>query len=39
MEPSEFTEMLLDAKKKRSLSFVDLGKVVERNEVWIAAVF
>ena len=39
MEPSEFTEMLLDAKKKRSLSFADLGKVVERNEVWIAAVF
>ena len=39
MERFEITEMLLAAKKKKSLSFADLGKVVERNEVWIAAVF
>ena len=39
MELFEITEMLLAAKKKKLLSFADLGKVVERNEVWIAAVF
>lgn len=39
MEISETTEKLLAAKKKKSLSFADLGKVVERNEVWVAAVF
>jgi len=39
MEQTKITEMLLAAKKKKSLSFADLGKVVERNEVWIAAVF
>ena len=39
MELFEIAEMLLAAKKKKSLSFADLGKVVERNEVWIAAVF
>ncbi|MDH3573467.1 MAG: cyanase [Desulfobacteraceae bacterium] len=39
MEQTKITEMLLAAKKKKSLSFADLGKVVERNEVWIAALF
>jgi len=39
MELTKITEMLLAAKKKKSLSFADLGKVVERNEVWVAAVF
>ncbi len=39
MERFEITEMLLAAKKKKSLSFADLGKVVDRNEVWISAVF
>ena len=39
MEQTKITEMLLAGKKKKSLSFADLGKVVERNEVWIAAVF
>lgn len=39
MELTKITDMLLAAKKKKSLSFADLGKVVERNEVWIAAVF
>jgi cyanate lyase len=28
------TEVMLAAKKKKSLSFSDLGKVVKRNEVW-----
>ncbi|MDH3356227.1 MAG: cyanase [Desulfobacteraceae bacterium] len=39
MEQTKITEMLLAAKKKKSLSFADLGKVVERKEVWIAALF
>jgi len=39
MEQTKITELLLAAKKKKSLSFADLGKVVERNEVWIAALF
>ena len=39
MEQLGITEIILAAKKKKSLSFSDLGKVVKRNEVWIAAVF
>lgn len=39
MEQFGITEIILAAKKKKSLSFSDLGKVVKRNEVWIAAVF
>jgi cyanate lyase len=39
MELSEITKRLLAAKKEKSLSFADLGTVVERDEVWIAAVF
>jgi cyanate lyase len=33
------TETLLAAKKKKGLSFADLEKVIERDEVWIAALF
>ncbi len=33
------TEKLLAAKKKKGLSFSDLEKVVNRDEVWIAALF
>jgi cyanate lyase len=39
MELSEITKKLLTAKKEKSLSFADLGTVVGRDEVWIAAVF
>ena len=39
MELSEITKKLLAAKKKKLLSFADLETVVERDEVWIAAVF
>lgn len=35
----EITEKLLAAKKAKGLSFVDLEKILERDEVWIAAVF
>ena len=33
------SEKLFTAKKKNGLSFADLGKVVHRDEVWIAALF
>ncbi|NOY39013.1 MAG: cyanase [Nitrospirae bacterium] len=39
MEPEELTKKLLAAKKEKGLSFSSLGKVVGRDEVWIAAVF
>jgi cyanate lyase len=39
MELSEVTESLLAAKNAKGLSFTDLEKVLERDEVWIAAVF
>ncbi len=38
MEPSEITKEILGAKKEKGLSFADLGQVVGRDEVWIAAV-
>lgn len=39
MSTSEITEKLLAAKKEKRLSFADLEKVLNRDEVWIAAVF
>ncbi len=36
---SEITEKLLSAKKEKGLSFADLEKVLDRDEVWIAALF
>jgi cyanate lyase len=38
MELSEISKSLLTAKKAKGLSFTDLEKVLERDEVWIAAV-
>jgi cyanate lyase len=35
----DITEMLLAAKKKAGLSFADLGGLVGRDEVWVAALF
>lgn len=32
-------EKLFAAKKKQGLSFSDLGKVIDRDEVWIASLF
>ena len=39
MELSEITKKLLDAKKEKGMSFVDLGKIIGRDEVWVATVF
>jgi len=39
MTGSIVTEKLLAAKKKKGLSFADLEKVVDHDEVWIAALF
>jgi cyanate lyase len=33
------SEKLLAAKKKKGLSFADLEKILDRDEVWIAALF
>jgi len=35
----EITEKLLLAKKKKGLSFADLGRLIDRDEVWVAALF
>ncbi|HYA43211.1 MAG TPA: cyanase [Syntrophobacteraceae bacterium] len=35
----KITETLFSAKKEKGLSFADLGKVLGRDEVWIAALF
>ena len=37
MEPQELTEILMEAKKAKGLSFEDLGRIVGKSEVWIAA--
>jgi cyanate lyase len=39
MAGSMVTEKLLAAKKKKGLSFADLEKVIDHDEVWIAALF
>jgi cyanate lyase len=39
MTASVMTEKLLAAKKAKGLTFADLEKIVDRDEVWIAAVF
>ncbi len=38
MSPSEITETILAAKSEKGLSFADLGALIGRNEVWVAAV-
>lgn len=37
MEITEFTEVLLDTKDDKGLSFEDLGKLIGKSEVWIAS--
>ncbi len=39
MEQSRCTELLLGAKDERGLSFADLGALVGRSEMWVAALF
>lgn len=35
----KITKKIFEAKKKKGLSFADLGKVIDRDEVWIASLF
>ena len=37
MDVSEYTEVMLDAKEVKGLTFEGLGKVIDRSEVWVAA--
>jgi cyanate lyase len=37
MEISEFTEVLLEAKDQKGMSFEDLSKLVGKSEVWTAS--
>lgn len=37
MEISEYTEILLDAKEEKGLTFEGLGKALGRSEMWVAA--
>jgi cyanate lyase len=37
MEITEFTEVLLDTKEEKGLSFADLGQLVGKSEVWLAS--
>ncbi|HEY9804290.1 MAG TPA: cyanase [Leptolyngbyaceae cyanobacterium] len=39
MSIPEITQILLNAKKSKGLSFADLEKILGRDEVWIASVF
>ena len=39
MEAHKITQKLLEAKKNKGASFSDLGKLINRNEVWVAALF
>ena len=39
MDLPEITTELLAAKKAKRLTFEDLGKVIGRDEVWVAALF
>lgn len=39
MSIPEFTEHLLRAKQLKGLSFADLEQLIDRDEVWIAALF
>ncbi len=39
MERSRFSDLLLQAKEDKGLSFADLGRLVGRSEMWVAALF
>ncbi len=39
MEISEITELLLEVKEEKGLSFDHLGKLVGNSEVWVASLF
>jgi cyanate lyase len=37
MEVSSLTKQLLEAKRAKGLSFAELGKIIGRDQVWVAA--
>ena len=39
MEAHGSTQKLLEAKKNKKASFADLGKLIDRDEVWVASLF
>jgi cyanate lyase len=39
MEISKLTEVLLQAKENKRLSYASLGKLVGHSEMWMAALF
>ncbi len=39
MEPREVTQKMLEAKQKKGQSFAELGKLINRDEVWVASLF
>jgi len=39
VEEKNLSQLLLEAKKNKKLSFTDLGKIIDRSEVWVASLF
>lgn len=39
MDVNDLTQALLAVKKSKGKSFADIGKLINRNEVWVAALF
>lgn len=39
MQACEATQKLLEAKKSKGLSFSELGRLIDRDEVWVASLF
>jgi len=39
MQACEATQKLLEAKKSKGRSFSELGKLIDRDEVWVASLF
>lgn len=39
MQTCEATQKLLEAKKSKGLSFSELGRLIDRDEVWVASLF
>jgi len=39
IKAKKFTQLLLEAKKNKALSFSDLGNIIGRSEVWVASLF
>lgn len=39
IEAKKLSQLLLEAKKNKALSFSDLGNIIDRSEVWVASLF